>query len=155
MIYSIALEILKDTKPWEPEHRALEVTKGLVYKVEFEFPDGCCALAHLAVYDGSYQVWPSTPGETFCTNGHTIAFDDTYLKLAKPFQFDFYAYNLDERFKHTIYCRIGMVAGDIFMARFLPTYAYKHFMKLIEEEQRRQEQKVIEVLEYPFGTEEK
>ena len=150
MSYTIDLEIPANTPAWQPEHGALTVVKGLVYRVEFEFPPGCAGLAHLAVFDGGHQVWPSSPGETFSTDRNTIAFDDTYLKLAEPFQFEVYGYNLDETFKHTIYCRIGMVSGDIFMARFLPTYAYKHFMKLIEEEQKRQEERVIEVLEYPF-----
>ena len=150
MIYTIDLKIEAKTPAWAPKQGVVDVVKGLVYRVEFTFPPGCEGLAHLAVFDGGHQVWPSSLGETFCGDGQTVAFDDTYLKLAEPFQFEVYGYNLDELFPHTIYCRIGMVSGDIFMARFLPTYAYEHFMKLIEEEQKRQEERVIEVLEYPF-----
>jgi len=150
MIYALDFLLEKQATPAIVEHQTLKVTKGLVYKVEFHFPPGCAGLAHLAVFDGGHQVWPSSPGETFHTDNFNISFEDVYMKLAAPYQFDFYGYNEDTLWPHTVYCRIAMVSKDIFMARWLPTLAYDHFIKLMREEQKMQEERRKEILAEPF-----
>lgn len=65
----------------------LHVTKGLVYKVEFYFPAGSAGLMGVAVFDGLYQVWPSSVGEYFVGEDQLISFDDMYLKESAPFEF--------------------------------------------------------------------
>lgn len=95
-------------------------------------------------------MYPSSLGQMFCADDTVIAFDDTYLKLAAPYQFDLYGYNLDETYEHTVYVRVGMVDKEIFMARFLPTYGYAELLKVIEEQQKAQEEERAVVLTEPF-----
>ena len=151
MIYSRDCEIPKDTPPTIPEPFVLKVTRGLVYKVELEFPDGCAGMVHLVVYDGGHQVWPSDPENTFHADGYTISFDDTYLKLEPPYQFDIYGHSARTVHKHTPVVRIGLVSKEIFMARFLPTYAYEYFVKMLEELRLEQEARAQEAARKPFG----
>ena len=143
MIYSIDIETPKNTEEDDPQHSILKVTKGLVYRIEIQFPRGCAGLAYCAIYDGGHPAWPATAGAWFRGSGNTIAFDDTYLKLVEPFEFDVLTYNLDDTYKHSILVRIGLVSHEVFMARFLPSYSWKYYKKMLdemrEEEERRRE----------------
>lgn len=146
MIYTKTIE----TESGESEHQILHVTKGLIYRVEVDFPAGCAGLLKVRINDGGHQLYPSSPGETFHTDGKVIAFEDTYLKFAEPFQFDVYTENEDEEYPHTIQVRMGMVSEEIFMARFLPTYTYKYFQQMLREMQREQEDRYAAIREHPF-----
>lgn len=150
MIYTLDFTIPITATKAAPQHSVLEVTKGLVYRVEFQFPAGSAALAYMAVFDGGFQVWPSTLGEFFHTDNWTIAFDDPYLKSAAPYQFDFYGYNLDETYPHTIYARIGMVDKKIFIARFLPSVAYEMIQEELGKMEGEQEVARAQTLKEPF-----
>jgi len=132
----------------------LKVCKGLVYKVEILFPPGCAGLLKVKIRDGGHQVWPSNEGESFATDGFTISFEDTLLKLASPYQYDIFTVNEDTLYDHSVTIRIGMVSKEIYMARFLPTIAYERMLEVLHAEQARQEdlaEKEREALiEHPF-----
>ena len=147
MIYTADISTLENTFKVDAKPTVLKVTKGLVYRVEVEFALNCAGLAYCVICDGTHQVWPSNPGTWFRGDGSIIGFDDTYLKLIEPFQFDIYTYNLDDTYPHTIIIRIGMVSKDVFMARFLPSYSWKYYKKMLdemreEEERRRRSEEV-------------
>ena len=134
-----------------PKRTVLKVTRGLVYKVEVDFPPGPTGLLKVRIYDGGHQVWPSTPGEFFVTDGYCISFDDTLLKLIAPFQFDIYTWNEDTKHAHGVAIRIGMVSSDLYMARFLPTFGYKELRKVIAEETALQEKEREAIIAGPFS----
>ncbi len=150
MIYTADIETDSGQTKANPLITVIKVTKGLVYRVEIEFAPGAAGLHHVVIFDGGYQVWPSTPGQTFHGGWSIIGFDDTYLKMAAPFEFKAYSWNLDETYDHLIQVRIGMVSDEVFMARYLPTYAYDHFMTLIKAEQAAQEERLKEPVTTPF-----
>ena len=139
MIYSKYISTEIETYSTIPLQTTFKVTKGLVYKVEVDFPPGPSGLLKVQIYDGGHQLWPSTPGEYFISDGYCISFDDTLLKLVAPFQFDIYTWNEDEEYPHGVIVRIGMVSSEIFMARFLPSYGYKELRKVIAAEAALQE----------------
>ena len=150
MIYTIDFNIPKNTPENSPHHDKLIVTRGLVYRVEFQFPAGCAGLVGIVVSDGGFQVWPSTLGNWFITDNFVIAFDDMYLKSADPFQFDFWGYNLDDTYDHTVYGRIGLSDKEIFMARYLPNVAYELMQKELAKAGEAQEAERQAVLASPF-----
>uniref|UniRef100_A0A6H1ZPG4 Uncharacterized protein n=1 Tax=viral metagenome TaxID=1070528 RepID=A0A6H1ZPG4_9ZZZZ len=150
MIYSTLIATPIDLFATTPKQTVLKVTRGLVYKVEIDFPPGPSGLLKVQIYDGGHQLWPSTPGEYFITDGYCISFDDTLLKLVAPFQFDIYTWNLDETHAHGVTVRIGMVSEEIYMARFLPTFGYKELRRIIAEETALQEEKRMAIIETPF-----
>ncbi len=154
MIYSATIERDEGGSKQSPIKTALKVTNGLVYRVEVSFPPGSAGLMGVAIFDGSYQVWPSTIGEWFTGDGLNIGFEDVYLKPAAPFQFDIYAYNEDTKHPHTVVVRVGMVSKDIFMARFLPHLSYKFFEQMLDNLQQKQteqsEEQRQQLLANPF-----
>lgn len=155
MIYSIDIITLKSTPYTDRKITRMNVTKGLVYKVEVFYPPGSHGLLNCFISDGGYQCWPSSPGQTFTGDNVTIGFDDIYLKSSAPFLFDISTFNLDDTYDHTLTVRIGLVSADIFMARFLPTIAYDILTKRLSEievEQRAEQELILkEAIKQPFS----
>lgn len=154
MIYSANIKTLQDGHTWDPMRTPLKVTKGLVYKIEINFPPGSAGLMGVAIFDGSYSVWPSTIGQWFIGDGIVISFDDMYLKEAAPYQFDIYTYNKDTKYDHSVDVRVGLVSKDMFKARFLPTISNKQFFELLAGAQREREEvaavQKVEIVKTPF-----
>lgn len=128
----------------------LKVTKGLVYRVEVEFPPGPLGLQHVTIWDGGYQVWPSNPGESFHGDNGFITFEETYLKLAAPFEFQARTWNEDDTYAHTIHIRIGMVSSEIYMARFLPTIGMDKLLEVLKRTEAEQVKQQEEILAAPI-----
>lgn len=133
MIYTANITTPKNTAKTALKHTVLQVTTGLVYKVEVYFPPGSAGLMGVAILDGLFQVWPSSAGEFFLGDTCLISYDDLYLKEAAPFQFSIYTYNLDTTYDHFAAIRVGMVSNEVFRARFLPNEAYDYFTQLLKQ----------------------
>ena len=154
MIYAATIEHKNKTDDGTVKHTVLKVTKGLVYKVDFYFPSGPSGLVGVKVFDGAFQVWPSTIGEWFASDNETIRFDDMYLKESAPYQFDIYTYNNDVAYDHTMMVRVGLVSKEVFLARFMPTRGYDYLVELTrrleaEQAERAAAQKEV-VTETPY-----
>lgn len=133
----------------------VSITKGLVYKVEFDFPPGSAGLLGCAIFDGSYQVWPSSLGNWFTGDDVVISFDDVYLKESAPYNFTIVTYNEDDTYDHLINIRIGLVSKKIFMGRFLPSIAYEDFAALLAQVNNDQivmaEEQKQQIIDQPFS----
>ena len=131
MIYSAQISTANTYTKAAPKRTELKITRGLVYKIELNFPPGSAGLAGVMIFDGGFQVWPSTLGQWFTGDDILISFDDVYLKEAEPFLFSIDTYNEDDTYEHLVDVRIGLVSKDIFMARFLPHMSYKYFEQML------------------------
>lgn len=154
MIYSANITTLKLGDETLPKRTTLRVTKGLVYKVEVDFPPGSAGLMGVAIYDGGYQVWPSNIGQWFTGDNTKLSFDDVYLKESAPYQFIISTYNNDTAYPHLVIIRIGLVSKKVFMARFLPSLSYELFEEMLARLQVEQTGLIAEqrqaVIETPF-----
>jgi len=139
MIYALDVTTPANTPSSSPKRTRMQVTKGLVYQVEIEFPPGPLGYCHVAILDGAYQVWPSNPDADFHGDNGMIVFPDTYLKYAEPYEFIVETWNEDDTYQHTIHVRIGMVSEEVFMARFLPTMTYDKMLEALEAVREKQE----------------
>jgi len=151
VIYVTDVEIAAETEKASPDLVVLKVTRGLVYRVEIEFPLGCEGLAGVQVYDGGFQVWPINPGEWLKKAHGTISFDDLYLKLQPPYQFTIHGYNSDDTYTHTPIVRIGLVSPEAYQARYLPTVAYKIFEERLKTLEAEQIERLKAITEAPFS----
>lgn len=133
MIYTANITTPSNTAQTDLKHTVLHVTTGLVYKVEVYFPPGSAGLMGVAIFDGLFQVWPSTVGVFFIGDNLLISYDDLYLKEAAPYQFDIYTYNEDTVYDHLAIVKLGLVSKEVFRARFLPYEAYDYFTRLLEQ----------------------
>lgn len=148
MIYTANITTPANTSRTSLKKTAIRVTKGLVYKVDFYFPPGSAGLMGVAVFDGLYQVWPSSVGEFFVSDDETIRFDDMFFKESAPYEFQCYTYNEDDTYEHLVAIRIGLVSSEVFLARFMPTRGRQQFERIrrqmeTEREARALEQKML------------
>lgn len=150
MIYQASIITPLNTPVNTPLHTVLKVSKGLIYRVEFFIPPGPEGDLGIAVFDGSYQVWPSSLGEWLRPNDVLISFEDTYLKMIEPFQFDIYTYNLDLVNNHFTQIRIGLVSKEAFMARFMPSLTWDKYLEVLRSIEAQQELARQEIIASPF-----
>lgn len=139
MIYTATITTEANTAEASAVETVLSVTKGLVWRVEIEFPAGCCGLMRLQIYDGSYQLLPSTPREFMRGDGVVVGFDDLYLKDAAPFVFKIRTWNLDTVWPHTVQVRVCMASERAFMSRYMPSLAWEEFERILAEAAAGQE----------------
>jgi len=150
MIYVANVTTPKDQAKADPLVSSFSVSKGLVYRVEIDFPPGVCGLLYIALFDGSYQVWPSSPEIYFHTSHGVIGFDDLYLKDNPPFEFQIKTYNLDTVFDHFCQVRIGLVSKEEFQMRFLPALGWQKYEDMLTRIREAQEQRISAILGRPF-----
>lgn len=151
MIYLKQITTPAQTYRDNPMETVLPVSKGLVYKVELKFPAGSTGLLGVEIFDGSHQVWPSSPSQWFTGDDDVISYDDTYLKLSPPYELQIKTYNDDDYYDHLFILRLGLVSDKIFMARFLPTYTYDYFLELQKAAEDEQERLRDELAKNGFG----
>lgn len=154
MIYSKYVWSLPDRPITNPKRNELRITKGLVYKVEVQFPCGSAGLMGVAIFDGAFSVWPSNIGQFFRGDDVVISFEDLYLKEQPPYHFDIYIYNSDTIHSHGASVRVGLVSKEAYQARFLPNKSWEYFADMLSKlEQERAEQAAIQkakIIETPF-----
>lgn len=147
MIFTADVTIPANTTKASPISQLLSISKGLVYRVSFVFPDNLLRLAGVAVFDGSFQLWPSTPGNWFAGDDETKSYGDLYLKRSSPYEFVINGYNLDDTYEHTIYVEIGLVSEEKFQARYMPHLAVNEFEDMLKRMAKEQETTNQEILD--------
>lgn len=131
MIYTANITTPANTAQTKLKRTRITVTKGLVFQFELYLPSGSAGLMGVAVFDGLFQVWPSSVGKFFVGEHHLISFPDMYLMESAPFEFQAYTYNEDTVHNHFASVRIGLVSKEVFLARFLPTKSNEYMAGLM------------------------
>jgi len=147
MIYSAAITYSKGQSEASLTRTTLRVGKGLVWRLEVEFPPGCAGLTHVRLLDGSYQLFPASLGESFHSDGSVIGFDDLYLKSSEPFEFIIEGWNEDTAWDHTIQVRVAMASNESFMSRYMPSLQWQKFAEIMSQaavDQALEKQKQLE-----------
>jgi len=147
MIYTASITYSKGQSEATLTRTTLRVGYGLVWRMEVEFPPGCAGLAHVRILDGSYQMYPATPGETFASDGAVIGFDDLYMKASEPFSFMIEGWNEDTAWDHTLQVRVAMASQEDYMSRYMPSLQWRKFSEVMAEVVAQQQRERIAQLE--------
>ena len=139
MIYTASITTDANTAEGDKEDVILQVTSGLLWMMEVDFPPGCCGLLHVQVFDGLYQVLPASPGESLHGDNVTVRFDDLYFKQAAPFELHIRTWNEDDTWPHSIQLRVGEAASRAEMSRYMPALSFEDFEKMLADSIAQQE----------------
>jgi len=120
MIYSFAITTLNRTPKEDKQETKLELTKGIIHQVDFMFPAGCAGLAHIVIYRGANQIWPTNAIESFHTDDETITFSEYYRVETDPYMLSAYTWNLDRSYGHTIFFRVGILQESEIRGVWIP-----------------------------------
>lgn len=151
MVYTSTITSTKGKAESTKTRSIIKVTKGLVYSWEIYLPPGSGGLLHIRILDGSFNLLPTTPSESFAGNNVRFQYDDLYLKQTEPFVFNIDHWNEDDSFNHIFYVHIGMVSKDVYKARYMPTVQYEIFSAWIQELAKEQERQKRELKGWGFS----
>lgn len=62
-------DIITDKKRLE-----MDLTAGVIHQVDVLFQDGCDHQAHVQIFQGNFQLWPSNRGKTLRGNATVVSF---------------------------------------------------------------------------------
>lgn len=147
MVFSVSITTSNGTAKAKADSNVLKVAKGLAYRFEVEFPPGCSGLQHVQIFDGLYQVYPTSQQDSFHSDARVIGFDDCYLKQSAPYEFTIKTWNLDETHDHTVQVRIGMASSEAFMSRFMPSISWEKFQEVLSKAAIKQEYEKARAIE--------
>jgi len=150
MIYQVEVITPANTPETLPLRTSLRVTKGLVYKFHLYMPHGAMGMHCIQVFDGSFQLWPTTPGRAFRGDGIIVDFDDIYLKAAEPYEFQVRSWNADTTYEHLVIISVGMVSEEAYMARFLPGAQWERMAETWAQLAAAQEAQRQAIMAWPF-----
>jgi hypothetical protein len=102
VIHVKALEIPANTPAAGPEEMTVKLGSCIIRHAGIEFPRGCYWLVGVRMRLREHQLYPTTPGEWIVSEGQLIEWDDNTAIIDTPYEVTVTAYNLDERYAHTI-----------------------------------------------------
>lgn len=109
MFYAWNFELPKGKTALGRTKQVLHIERGTIIRCEVVFPNGCAGLVYVHINQALHQVYPKNPDMQYRGNGETIISNDEYEIREEPFQLEFYGWNVDEKYDHTITVRIQVV----------------------------------------------
>ena len=119
MFYAWNITLPKGKDTTAKTKRVLYLEKGTITRFELTFPMGCCGLVYVHVNDALYQVYPKDASYQFTGNGQTIVSSDEFEIKEEPYQLNFYGWNEDEKYDHTVTVRIQLVPAKEIIRRVI------------------------------------
>jgi len=56
----------------------MDLTAGVIHQVDVLFQDGCVHEAHVQIFQGNFQIWPTNRGNTLRGNATVVSFREFY-----------------------------------------------------------------------------
>lgn len=109
MYYAWNILLTKGNTATTLEKTELKLERGTIVRCEVVFPSGCQGLVFCHINHSLHQVYPKNPDHQYAGNGETIIASDEYEIKEEPHQLEFYGWNTDEIYDHTITIRIQVV----------------------------------------------
>ena len=131
MYYDFAVVVPAGTKEATPVEQTLKLTKGIIHRVEVEFPGGCKGYVSLVILHEEHQLYPTDPDGVFNSNGYTIPIDDYFPLDTAPYELKAKGWSPNAVYDHTITVRIGVLPEELLSPLTGISGMFKKFFKLI------------------------
>ena len=93
----------------------LKCAKGVIHKVEIDFPQGCANLVNVQLYLNEHPILPSTQGQKLKGNDETIIIPE-FIELENSNNIiTIRGWNEDDIYDHTVLVRIYVLPKTILM----------------------------------------
>ena len=109
MFYAWNFELTEGKSAASKTKHILHMERGTITRCEVVFPVGCANLVFVHVNQALHQVYPKNPDMQYIGDGATIVSVDEYEIREEPFQLEFYGWNTDDIFCHTVTVRIQLI----------------------------------------------
>ena len=115
MLYEFDIEVKAKTKKDSPKEQELNLTHGIVHRIEIEFPAGCRGYVFLVIYHRQHQVWPSNLDDAFDAEGYTIPMTEHFDLTEPPHNLLVKAWSPQATYDHTITVRVGILPKEVLL----------------------------------------
>ena len=131
MFYDFAITIEANTTEAEAKETRLELTWGIIHRIEVQFPIGTQALAHCRLLHRRAQKWPTNIDGSFASDGYVIPIDEHFDLTEPPHELTAICWNDDDTYPHTITIRIGILPPEVLTPLTGIGAMLKKFLKLV------------------------
>lgn len=131
MYYDFAVLVETKHKADSPKEEILTLTKGVIHRVEVEFPAGCRGQVYLKLLHREHQVWPTNPQGAFNGEGYTVPIDEHYKLTSEPYTLKAVAWGVDCGYEHTLTVRVGILPESVVAPLTGIGPMFKKFFKLV------------------------
>jgi len=131
MIYCAEITTPYNTQKSNEKVTTLDVDKGMVYRIEIQFPPGPAWLSGCRIFDQLTQVFPKTMNEYFIGNSMLLSYDELYEVKSMPYEFYIHTYNTSIHYDHKCIVRIIMETKDAYMSKIIPALAYQDITNML------------------------
>ena len=112
MFYDFAIAIEANTSEAKAVEKELDLTYGIVHRIEIGFPPGCHGLAHCRIFHRRTQKWPTNTDGSFAYDDYTIPIDEHFDLTEPPHTLTAICWNDDDTYPHTITIRVGILPPE-------------------------------------------
>jgi len=116
MLFTVDVNIPKNTPSTAPEVEILKIAHGIVTWISVLFPPGCARLAHAVILHHEHQIAPSTENMDLSGDTFPIAWDEYYESYQPPYELKIKAWNEDDTYPHKITVRVAVLPRKAVLA---------------------------------------
>lgn len=120
MIYGGEISTPANTAETAPQRTVVPVAEGIIYHLKVYLPPGSGGLLHAQIFHSTYQVFPTSIGESFSGDNILLEYDVLYPMDSPPYEILIVTWNVDDSYDHTIQIHLSMESADEYKARYLP-----------------------------------
>jgi hypothetical protein len=102
MHYSFDFDLSINTSESDPEELICKLNYGVLRRTWIYFRGGCADLAHIKIFAGTHQLFPTNLNGDFAFDNYVVEFEEYYPLLEKPYELKIRGWNRDDTFRHTI-----------------------------------------------------
>jgi len=117
MIYSYTISTPANTPKSAKQETKIALAKGVIHKIEIDFPPGNLGKLHVAIRGGLEQIFPSNESSDLIGDDRLISFPEYYEILTAPYEMTVETWNESLNNAHSISIRIGLLPRQYVLRR--------------------------------------
>ena len=109
MYYEFDITVPANTAESAPVTEDLQLCRGVIHRIEVQFPIGTFGLAHCRLTHHLFGQLPTNPEGDFSSDGYIIPIDENLEFYSEPYAIKGIFWNDDDTYPHTITVRVGIL----------------------------------------------
>jgi len=108
-LYQKTINISANTLQTNAVESVLKINKGVIHKIEVQFPSGCAGLVHCQILRNRTQIAPLNLDENIASDGKIISWREFIEFNTNPTELVIRSWNEDDTYSHQITIYVHML----------------------------------------------
>ena len=113
MLYEYDLTVTALKPQDDPAEVELVLTKGVINRVEVQFPIGTRGLVHVQIYRGGHQLYPTNPDGNIKADGWPVVWDEHEELTDEPLTLKAIAWSTADTYSYDVTIRVNLLPLDV------------------------------------------